>query len=109
MSQQGRDSREQRMYFLQAREECGDFAADASLSVTEQIDSQISLLSEKRPIQKYIAYFQAYTNTYGPVNYLREIYEEALSHPGIVAMSIGDAAGLPRTGRTGTSGRDECH
>lgn len=67
----------------------GDFAADASLSVTEQIDSQIALLSQKRPIQKYIAYFQAYTNTYAPVSYLREIYEEALSHPGIVAMSVG--------------------
>ena len=67
----------------------GDFAADASLSVTEQIDSQIALLSQKRPIQKYIAYFQAYTNTYAPVSYLREIYEEALLHPGIVAMSVG--------------------
>ena len=48
----------------------GDFAADACLSVTEQIDSQIAILSQKRPIRKYIAYFQAYTNTYAPVDYL---------------------------------------
>lgn len=67
----------------------GDFAADVSLSVTEQIGSQIALLSAKRPIQKYIAYFQAYTNTYAPVEYLRKIFKEAMSHPGIVALSVG--------------------
>ena len=37
----------------------GDFAADAALSITDQIESQISILSQKRPIHKYIAYFQA--------------------------------------------------
>lgn len=66
----------------------GDFAADVSLSVTEQIESQIALLSGKRPIQKYIAYFQAYTNTYAPVEYLRKIFKEAMSHPRIVALSV---------------------
>ena len=67
----------------------GDFAADAGLSVTEQIDSQIAILSQKRPIRKYIAYFQAYTNTYAPVDYLEKIFTEAISHPDIVALSIG--------------------
>ena len=67
----------------------GDFAADSSLSITEQIDRQISILSAKRPIHKYIAYFQAFTNTYAPVEYLEKIFTEALSHPGIVALSIG--------------------
>ena len=67
----------------------GDFAADSSLSITEQIDRQISILSAKRPIRKYIAYFQAFTNTYAPVEYLEKIFTEALSHPGIVALSIG--------------------
>ncbi|MDO4275534.1 MAG: TIGR01212 family radical SAM protein [Eubacteriales bacterium] len=67
----------------------GDFAADASLSISQQIESQIALLSEKRPIHKYIAYFQAYTNTYAPVDYLRKIFTEALSHPQIAALSIG--------------------
>ena len=67
----------------------GDFAASASLSITEQIESQIHLLETKRPIQKYIAYFQAYTNTYGEIRHLRRIFTEALSHPKIVALSIG--------------------
>ena len=67
----------------------GDFAASASLTITEQIDSQIASLSSKRPIHKYIAYFQAYTNTYAPVEYLRKIFTEAISHPDIVALSIG--------------------
>lgn len=67
----------------------GDFAADSSLSITEQIDRQTSILSAKRPIHKYIAYFQAFTNTYAPVEYLEKIFTEALSHPGIAALSIG--------------------
>lgn len=67
----------------------GDFAADAALSITDQIESQISILSQKRPIHKYIAYFQAYTNTYAPVEYLEKIFTEAISHPKIFALSIG--------------------
>lgn len=67
----------------------GDFAADAALSITEQIESQIAILSQKRPIHKYIAYFQAYTNTYAPVEYLEKIFTEAISHPKVVALSIG--------------------
>lgn len=67
----------------------GDFAGDASLSITEQIDAQIRLLSSKRPIEKYIAYFQAYTNTYGPVDYLEKIFTEAIQHPQVCGLSIG--------------------
>lgn len=67
----------------------GDFAADASLSITKQIDSQIAILSAKRPIHRYIAYFQAYTNTYAPIDHLEKIFTEALSHPKICALSIG--------------------
>lgn len=67
----------------------GDFAADPALSITRQIDSQIALLSQKRPIHRYIAYFQAYTNTYAPVEYLRKIFTEAICHPQIAALSIG--------------------
>ena len=67
----------------------GDFAADAALSITDQIESQIAILSQKRPIHKYIAYFQAYTNTYAPVDYLEKIFTEAISHPKVVALSIG--------------------
>lgn len=67
----------------------GDFAADAALSVTEQIDSQAAMLRSRRPIRKFIAYFQAYTNTYAPVPYLERLFEEAVSHPDIVGLSIG--------------------
>lgn len=67
----------------------GDFAADAALSITGQIESQIAILSQKRPIHKYIAYFQAYTNTYAPVEYLEKIFTEAITHPKVVALSIG--------------------
>ena len=67
----------------------GDFAADSHLSITEQIDSQIRLLQSKRPIKKYIAYFQAYTNTYAPGPYLEKVFVQALSHPQIVGISIG--------------------
>lgn len=67
----------------------GDFAADASLPISAQIDQQIRLLQSKRPIRKYIAYFQAYTNTYAPVPYLERIFTEALSHPLVCGLSIG--------------------
>ncbi len=67
----------------------GDFASDGHLSILEQIDSQIAQISAKRPVQKYIAYFQAYTNTYAPVKYLEKIFTEAISHPKVVAVSIG--------------------
>lgn len=67
----------------------GDFAASAALSIHEQIDSQIAMLSAKRPIHKYIAYFQAYTNTYAPLSYLARIFTEAIEHEDIVGLSIG--------------------
>ena len=67
----------------------GDFAASASLSITEQIRQQIQMLSAKRPIHKYSAYFQAYTNTYAPVEYLERIFTEAIQNPDICAISIG--------------------
>lgn len=66
----------------------GDFAADAALTITEQIDSQIAVLSAKRPIHKFIAYFQAYTNTYAPACHLRRIFTEAISDPEVRILSI---------------------
>lgn len=66
----------------------GEFAADARLSVSEQIEAGKRLLSHKRPVRKYIAYFQAFTNTYGPVEHLRHIFTEAVSHPDVALLSI---------------------
>lgn len=67
----------------------GDFASSPRLTIREQIESGKSLLSQKNIGKKYIAYFQAFTNTYGPIGYLREIFEEAISHPEIAILSIG--------------------
>lgn len=67
----------------------GDFAASASLPILQQIEEQKASICEKRPVEKFIAYFQAYTNTYAPVKYLREIFSQAISHPDVIALSIG--------------------
>ena len=67
----------------------GDFAGNRQDSITEQIEKQIASIRKKRNADRFIAYFQAYTNTYAPVEYLRKIYTEAISHPNVVAVSIG--------------------
>lgn len=72
----------------------GDFAEDRSLSVTEQIERGKRRVESKMPADqtesnKYIAYFQAFTNTYAPVEHLKSLYMEAVRHPYIVAISIG--------------------
>ena len=67
----------------------GDFAGNSRDSITTQIKIQADRLREKRGAKKFIAYFQAYTNTYAPVDYLEKIFTEAISHPKIVALSIG--------------------
>lgn len=67
----------------------GDFAADSSLSITDQIEQQKQAIQKKRPVTKFIAYFQAYTNTYGDIDRLRFVFTEAISHPDVVALSIG--------------------
>ena len=66
----------------------GEFAANPSLSIQQQIKAGRQMLSAKRPVHKYIAYFQAFTNTYGPVEYLRSIFTEAISCPEVVLLSI---------------------
>lgn len=70
----------------------GDFAASRQLSISAQIESSIQKMQgdsvTKQVGRKYIAYFQAYTNTYAPIEYLRKIYYEAISHPDIVILSI---------------------
>lgn len=67
----------------------GDFAAPVCESVTKQIDLAIAGIKQaKRVGDKFIAYFQSYTNTYAEVAHLRKIFTEAISHPSIVALSI---------------------
>ena len=66
----------------------GDFTATKLKSIHAQIEEQIDLVSKKYKGDKYIAYFQNFTNTYAEVSYLRKIYQEALSHEKIVGLAI---------------------
>ena len=67
----------------------GDFASDARLPVSDQITQGISLVAAKNPSSRYIAYFQAFTNTYAPVSRLRKLFTEAIEDSRIAALAIG--------------------
>lgn len=67
----------------------GEFAESKEKSVTQQIDNGKKRVEKKIKDGKYIAYFQAFTNTYAPLCKLRSLYTEAINHPDIVALSIG--------------------
>ena len=72
----------------------GDFASSRSLSIHEQIEAGKKLVQAKlnataqTDLPCYIAYFQAYTNTYAPIERLRQVYTEAALHTDIAAISI---------------------
>ncbi len=66
----------------------GEFAGNRRKSISEQIEDQLELISKKFPEGRVIAYFQNFTNTYGEVEYLEEIYREALSHPRVAGLAI---------------------
>ncbi len=66
----------------------GDFAESRLLSITEQIEQGKKRVESKIKSGKYIAYFQAFTNTYAPVEALRKKFYEAINHKNIVALSI---------------------
>lgn len=58
-------------------------------SITEQIEAGIHSLKRRYNCHQFIAYFQPATNTYAPVERLRDLYDQALAHPQIVALAIG--------------------
>ncbi len=66
----------------------GEFAGKAEDSITAQIEQGKERIKKKIKNGKYIAYFQAFTNTYAPVQRLRALYEEAVSHPDIAVLSV---------------------
>ena len=70
----------------------GDFAENAALSITEQIENGKKQTADKWKDPAYIAYFQAFTNTYAPVEDLRRKYEEALSCDSVEGISIATRA-----------------
>jgi len=65
----------------------GDFSVSGS-NITEQIEKAKAMVQHKNKGGKYLAYFQAYTNTYGPVSLLEKRYREALQASDIVGISI---------------------
>ncbi len=66
----------------------GDFAVSSLLPVSEQIEAAKALIAPKARCRQYIAYFQAYSNTYGDPRLLREKYMQAIEHPDIAVLSI---------------------
>lgn len=74
-------------YFCSSRGS-GDFAGERGKSITEQIEQIKKIMHKKWKEGLYIAYFQAFTNTYAPVDRLRRLYQTALSSPGVVGLAI---------------------
>lgn len=66
----------------------GEFAGSRDISIRKQMEEQKELLSKKWKAKKYIAYFQNFTNTYAPIDYLRKIYNEALEVDNVVGLAI---------------------
>lgn len=70
----------------------GTFANTMKASVSEQFHEAKKILDNKWKNTKYIPYFQAYTNTYAPLEVLKPLYEEALSLPNVVGLNIATRA-----------------
>ena len=66
----------------------GDFAGDKTKPVVEQFNDIKKKMSKKWPNSLYIGYFQANTNTYAPLNVLKEKYESIISLPNVVGLNI---------------------
>lgn len=60
-----------------------------SLSVSEQVRNGISYIRKRYKTEKFLVYFQPYTNTYAPVAELERLYTEALSAPSVIGLAIG--------------------
>ncbi len=59
------------------------------INIAEQINEGISRIKRRYKADHFMAYFQPATNTYAPVDVLRPLYEQAISHPEVVALAIG--------------------
>lgn len=66
----------------------GDFATSKSLSITQQIEQGKERVRSKTKDNRFIAYFQAFTNTYAPIDVLESKFTEAINHKDIVALSV---------------------
>lgn len=59
------------------------------LSISEQMRQGMEFYRQRRKAQKFMAYFQAFSNTYGPVEKLKKIYDEALVFENVIGLSVG--------------------
>lgn len=66
----------------------GDFAGARTLSITEQIETQIELLNDKWPNALYMVYFQNFSTTYGSVEKMERLFREAMAYPKVVGLAI---------------------
>lgn len=66
----------------------GDFAAKREISIDKQIEKAKSMISDKFSGNRFIAYFQSFTNTYAPVFYLRELYMPLIERNDIAVLDI---------------------
>lgn len=66
----------------------GDFAGDRRLSIEQQIESEKARVAAKYRGSRYIAYFQAFTNTYAPAEELERLFMSVIERPDIAALSI---------------------
>ncbi len=69
-------------------EGAGSFAEPKAQSVTAQIENAKLRIRSKTDADRFIAYFQSFTNTYAPIDYLERVFYEAISHPQVVVLSI---------------------
>ncbi len=67
----------------------GDFAAPSETDINKQIEYAKSLIKNKFDGNRYIAYFQAYTNTYAPIEYLRQLFMPVIKRNDIAVLSVG--------------------
>ena len=61
---------------------------DLNNTLKIQLEDGIAFFSRKYTTMRYLAYFQSYTNTYAPIDVLRELYTEALKYPGVIGLVI---------------------
>ncbi len=66
----------------------GDFAGNIKDNLVKQFNEVRDIMLKKWPEAKYIAYFQANSNTYAPVEELKEKYESVINLPGVIGLSI---------------------
>ncbi len=66
----------------------GSFATPYNLNATQQIELAKNKIKDKTKAEKFIAYFQSFTNTYAPIDYLERMFFEAICHPQVVILSI---------------------